>query len=229
MKWKITKKKVIVIFLALLCVAGMVLILKYHSNELRQAFAAKKFEQVQLTVTQTTTDIQALCGENAQEDIQEEDVTTTEEICNIKRYDGITYEKNIMAEEYRYVCEGQEMILYAYRDSLEAESYSWAEVSAEEQSPSSLFDFGVFKEYKVSEFRKVDDYYVPIDKPTTLFQFLNLEGAEGLYGCDIKFYIEDGRLTKVVASYIDHNEFAVERIYDFSYNDEVIEMPEAVS
>lgn len=230
MKFRNSKKIWIIFGTFFVAVLSGAVICYTKSDKVERAFQKQSFEQVQLTITHTVTDIQALYGEEATDEIEENQATYTEQLSNIRKNGTTIYERNEFAEEYQYMRNGEELLLYAYNDPYGVEPCKWIEVSIDERNPFSLFDFEVFNDYSAKDFRKVDDYYVPKgDVPTALCHFLQVNSAEGYYDCEMRFYIEEGRLTKVVATYIYKNQLDIERIYEFTYKNEEIKIPDASS
>ena len=230
MKLKLDKRVCVIIGAISVIAFTIVIILYMKSYQVGKAFQKKNFKQVQLTITHTVTDIQTLYGEGSTGEIDENQATYTEQLSNIRKNGTTLYEKNEFAEEYRYMRQGEQYILYAYNEPYDIETCKWIEVSVEERNPVSLFDFTVLEDYSAKDFVEVNDYYVPKgDVPAKLCEFIQVDSDEGYYDCDMKFYIEDGKLIKVVLSYIYKNKLDIERVYDFTYKSEDIEIPDANS
>lgn len=159
---------------------------------------------------------------------QEQSNTSTYDICVLKKDGDVFYEKSL-GEYYRYDRDGESFILY-YDDfyGMNEDNPDWIEVYAENYGNVSSFDFKILDNYEKSDFKKVDDYYVPKEDTTAFFlEFLGIVQVEKYNNCDIKFYFENGKISKIIASCLYDEDMDMVQTYKFSYKDEKVKIPKA--
>ena len=166
--------------------------------------------------------------ENEEETSEEPSNTSTSDICVLKKDGDVLYEKS-QGEFYRYNRDGESFVLY-YNDfgGMNKDNPDWVEVYAENYSDISYFDFSILENYEKSDFKKTQDYYLPKgDVNTFFFEFLGISQVEKYNNCDIKFYFENGKISKIVASCLYDNSMDIVWTYKFSYKNEAIKIPDA--
>lgn len=169
-----------------------------------------------------------LITEDESNQSQEQSNTESYDICILKKDGDVSYEKS-MGEFYKYSRDGKNFVLY-YDDfyGINKDNPDWVEVYAENYSSMEIFDFKIFDNYEKSDFKKVDDYYVPKGDMTAFFhEFLKIVQVEKYQNCDIKFYFDNGRASKIVASYLYDENMDIVQTYKFTYRDEEIKIPAA--
>jgi len=167
---------------------------------------------------------------------EQQNNTSTYDISTI-RFDGDTiHEKSDFGETYHFTRDGERFVVYYYEDLLtsiqkeEGEDVEgeWIEAPAESYGNIVSFDLKVLDSYVESDFKKVEDHYVPkANAEEMFFDFLKIKQVEKYTDTDIKFYFENGKMLKIVASYIYDNTMSIVQTYKFTYEDEKIVVPEA--
>ena len=169
-----------------------------------------------------------LVTEDETEGQEEQSDTSTYDICVLKKDGDVFYEKSL-GEYYKYNRDGENYILY-YDDfyGMNEENPDWVEVYAENYGSLQSFDFKILDNYEKSDFKKKGDRYVPKEDVTAFFyEFLQIKQVEKYNNCDIEFYFENGKISKIVASYLYDNSMDIVQTYKFSYKDEAIKIPVA--
>lgn len=169
-----------------------------------------------------------LVTEDEAEGQEQQSNTTSQDICVLKKDGDVYYEKSL-GEYYQYDRDGESFILY-YDDfyGINEENPDWIEVYAENYGSLQSFDFKIFDNYEKSDFKKEGDHYVPKEDVTDFFyEFLQIKQVEKYNNCDIEFYFENGKISKIVASYLYDNSMDIVQTYKFSYKDEAIKIPAA--
>ena len=221
LKFKMTKREkiwTVAIVLLVMLIVGVVLYLQ--SDRVGHALKSKNFRQVQLAVKQSITyldDMEKTGEENA----------VTDTSYTLKK-DGDTEHITGYLEQYRYMRDGEEFVL-VYDDFYESigENGKWVEYRAGTYEGYKFFDFSVFENYQSSDFKKVEDYYIPKREVDAFFcEFFGIDEEEMYADCDMKFYFEKGKLSKLIVSHI-YGDIKVVMTYEFSYQKETIGVPEA--
>ena len=221
LKFKMTKREkiwTVAIVLLVMLIVGVVLYLQ--SDRVGHALKSKNFRQVQLAVKQSITyldDMEKTGEENA----------VTDTSYTLKK-DGDTEHITGYLEQYRYMRDGEEFGL-GYDDFYESigENGKWVEYRAGTYEGYKFFDFSVFENYQSSDFKKVEDYYIPKREVDAFFcEFFGIDEEEMYADCDMKFYFEKGKLSKLIVSHI-YGDIKVVMTYEFSYQKETIGVPEA--
>ena len=169
-----------------------------------------------------------LVTEDETEGQEEQSDTSTYDICVLKKDGDVFYEKSL-GEYYKYNRDGENYILY-YDDfyGMNEENPDWVEVYAENYGSLQSFDFKILDNYEKSDFKKKGDRYVPKEDVTAFFyEFLQIKQVEKYNNCDIEFYFEKGKISKIIASYLYDSNMDIVQTYKFSYKDEAIKIPAA--
>ena len=169
-----------------------------------------------------------LVTEDETEGQEEQSDTSTYDICVLKKDGDVFYEKSL-GEYYKYNRDGENYILY-YDDfyGMNEENPDWVEVYAENYGSLQSFDFKILDNYEKSDFKKKGDRYVPKEDVTAFFyEFLQIKQVEKYNNCDIEFYFEKGKISKIIASYLYDSNMDIVQTYKFSYKDEAIKIPVA--
>ena len=242
-----SKKFYLYVGIALAFIIAVIFVCLYiNSDKLDKALDIKRNERFQITSTMSFTDLNQQPAEeeyygdevyydengNIVEDTEELGPTEDVHELGTIKFDGDTV-YNSYGEYYTYTRDGERFVLYYYEDILSnfgsnKKGGEWIEVYAENYSNALSFDVDVLYNYKKSDFKKVDDYYVPKeDMQSVFFEVLQIHQTENYADCDIKFYFDNGKLEKIVAEYIYQDSMEVVQTYNFTYNDEKIEVPTA--
>ncbi len=175
-----------------------------------------------------------LVTEEQEQASQPEDTSTSYDICTIKVDDDILYEKGDYGQSYRFTRDGERFVIYYYEDFLanimkeegEETEGEWIEVYEQNYGTLSSFDFSVFDSYVESDFKKVEDYYVPKGNSDEIFfDFLRVKQFEKYANQDMKLYFENGKISKIIASYTYDGTMDIVQTYKFTYNNEKITIP----
>lgn len=216
-------KKLFFILGAVLVVAIIMvgIVIWMNLGRVNAAFHSKRFEQVQLKVSQSVTYVNPT-------DTTYDGTSTNSDIYTLIK-DGDTVHVSGSFEQYQYVRDGKEYVL-VLEDSygLKEEKEEWVEYLAEDYGGWSFFDFSVFDNYKSWDLKKVEDYYVPkgnVDE--AYYNFFQISQKELYENCAMKFYFEKGKLTKIVADCFFDGELNMTWTYEFRYEKETIEIPKA--
>lgn len=177
-----------------------------------------------------------ITDEEAPVEEEQQDNTTTYDVSTI-RFDGDTiHEKSDLGETYYFTRDGQRFVIYYYEDLLtsikreEGEDVKgeWIETPGESYGTLVSFDLKVLDAYVESDFKKVEDHYVPKGNvEEVFFDFLRIKQVENYTNTDIKFYFDNGKMSKIVAAYTYDDTMNIVQTYKFSYEDEKIVIPEA--
>ncbi len=167
---------------------------------------------------------------------EEQSNTSTYDVSTI-RYDGDTiHEKSDLGETYHFTRDGERFVVYYYEDlltSIQKEEGKdvkgeWIEAYESDYGINVSFDLKVLDSYVESDFKKVEDHYVPKgNMEEVFFDFLRIKQVENYTNTDIKFYFDNGKMSKIVASYTYSDTMNIVQTYKFSYEDEKIVVPEA--
>lgn len=177
-----------------------------------------------------------ITDEEATTEEEPQNNSTTYDISTI-RFDGDTiHEKSDMGETYHFTRDGERFVVYYYEDLLttiqreDGKDVKGEWIEAPETNYGNLvsFDLKVLDSYVESDFKKVEDYYVPKgNKEEVFFDFLRIKQVENYTNTDIKFYFENGKMSKIVAYYTYDDTMNIEQTYKFTYENEKIVIPEA--
>lgn len=149
------------------------------------------------------------------------------EISVMKKDGDTVYVEEYGNEYYCYSRDGHQYILY-YDDfyGTKADNGDWIEMNADNYSMAPVFDFSVLDGIKKSDLKKTSDGYVPkTDTDEIFFKVLQIQNKEDYTNCSIKFYFNQGKITKISATYIYIDSYDFTLNYNFTYKDEEIKVP----
>ena len=112
--------------------------------------------------------------------------------------------------------------------NINQENGKWIEYLAEDYGEYGVFDFSVFNDYTRQDFKKVDNYYIPKGDLNIFYcDFFRIGEKDAYTDCEVKFYFEKGKVTKIVADCLYGGELDMTWTYEFTYDIQDIQIPEA--
>lgn len=164
------------------------------------------------------------------EDISSEESSEPEttQVSVMKKDGDVYYEDGLSGKSYYYSRDGKNYILY-YDDfyGIYADNGKWVEVETEDYSLSLTFDISVLEKITKSDLKKTDKGYVPKENADEVFyEILRIQNKENYQNCEIYFQFDNGKISEIKTVCIYQGEYEIIQTFEFTYEDDAIEIPE---
>lgn len=205
-----------------------ILLLRVPKN-VREALKPENYRRVQVEVSQKQALPETASGmPQEQADASAEPESTV--IVTMQKDGDTVFEDGISGKYYFYSRDDKRYALY-YDDMYGIlEEGKWVEAPANQFNFKQSFDFSCLNEIAPDDLVKKGDYYeFKEERKRELFDLLlslSQTNQDKYSGCDIRLWIDGGRLAKIWAEYTFDASYYIEQEYRFSYGDIAVTVPQ---